>query len=61
MTLDEARRYMEEGHFAKGSMQPKIEAVIAFLESGGQQALITNPENIARALAGHTGTWIGRE
>jgi carbamate kinase len=61
MTLDEAWRYMEEGHFAKGSMQPKIEAVIAFLQSGGQQALITNPENIARALAGHTGTWITRE
>src|SRR5574341_713750 len=61
MTLDEARRYMEEGHFAKGSMYPKIEAVIAFLESGGQQALITNPENIARALAGHTGTRITRE
>lgn len=58
MTLDEARRYMEEGHFAKGSMQPKIEAVIAFLEHGGKQALITNPENIARALAGETGTWI---
>jgi carbamate kinase len=61
MTLNEARLYMEEGHFAKGSMQPKIEAVIAFLQSGGQQALITNPENIARALAGHTGTWITRE
>jgi carbamate kinase len=58
MTLDEARRYMEEGHFAKGSMGPKIEAVIAFLERGGKQALITNPENIARALAGETGTWI---
>ncbi|HEC23304.1 MAG TPA: carbamate kinase [Chloroflexi bacterium] len=58
MTLDEARRYMEEGHFAPGSMKPKIEAVIAFLERGGKQALITNPENIARALAGETGTWI---
>ncbi len=58
MTLDEARQYMEEGHFAKGSMGPKIEAVIAFLERGGKQALITSPENIARALAGETGTWI---
>lgn len=58
MTLSEARRYMEEGHFAEGSMKPKIEAVIAFLENGGKQALITNPENIARALAGETGTWI---
>jgi len=58
MTLTQARQYMEEGHFAKGSMQPKIEAVISYLERGGKQALITNPENIARALAGETGTWI---
>jgi carbamate kinase len=58
LTVDEARRYMEEGHFAPGSMKPKIEAVISFLDSGGQQALITNPENIARALAGETGTWV---
>lgn len=61
MTVSEARRYMEEGHFAEGSMKPKIEAVIQFLENGGQQALITNPENIARALAGGTGTWITRD
>jgi len=58
LTLSQARQYMEEGHFAEGSMKPKIEAVIAFLENGGKQALITNPENIARALAGETGTWI---
>jgi carbamate kinase len=60
ITLDEARAYMEEGHFAKGSMLPKIESIIAFLEHGGKQALITNPENISRALAGETGTWIKR-
>jgi len=60
ITLDEARTYMEEGHFAKGSMLPKIESVIAFLEKGGKQALITNPENISRALAGETGTWINQ-
>ncbi len=58
LTLSEARKYMEEGHFAEGSMKPKIEAVISFLEQGGKQALITNPENLARALAGETGTWI---
>jgi carbamate kinase len=58
MTVREARQYMEEGHFAPGSMRPKIEAVIGFLERGGKQALITNPANIARALAGETGTWI---
>ncbi|MDX1688365.1 MAG: carbamate kinase [Candidatus Promineifilaceae bacterium] len=59
MTLDEARQYLSEGtHFAKGSMAPKIQAVINFLEGGGERAIITNPENIERALAGETGTHI---
>ncbi len=59
MTLAEAKQYLAEGtHFAKGSMAPKIEAIIWFLESGGKQALITDPENIGRALKGETGTWI---
>lgn len=59
MTLAEARQYLAEGtHFAKGSMAPKIQAIIWFLENGGKQALITNPENIGRALRGETGTWI---
>ena len=58
LTLAEARKYMAEGHFAKGSMGPKIQAVIWYLERGGKQALITNPENIGRALAGETGTWV---
>ncbi|MBC8505499.1 MAG: carbamate kinase [Anaerolineales bacterium] len=59
MTLAEAKQYLAEGsHFAKGSMAPKIEAIIWFLESGGKKALITDPENIGRALRGETGTWI---
>jgi carbamate kinase len=59
ITLAEAKKYLEEGiHFAKGSMAPKIQAVIWYLEAGGKQALITNPENIGRALNGETGTWI---
>ncbi|MBP6470959.1 MAG: carbamate kinase [Chloroflexi bacterium] len=59
MTLAEAKAYMAEGtHFAKGSMAPKIEAVITFLETGGKKALITDPANIARALRGETGTFI---
>ncbi len=59
MTLAEAKQYLVEGtHFAKGSMAPKIQAIIWFLEAGGKQALITNPENIGRALKGETGTWI---
>ncbi len=59
MTVAEAKAYLEEGiHFAKGSMAPKIQAAIWYLENGGKQALITNPENIGRALKGETGTWI---
>jgi len=59
MTLAEAKQYLAEGtHFAKGSMAPKIQAVIWFLENGGKQALITNPENIGRAIKGETGTLI---
>jgi carbamate kinase len=59
MTLAESKHYLAEGkHFAKGSMAPKIQAIIWFLENGGKEALITNPENIGRALKGETGTWI---
>jgi carbamate kinase len=58
ITLSEAKRYYEEGHFAKGSMGPKIKAIINYLERGGQAALITMPESIGKALAGQTGTWI---
>ncbi len=59
LTLSEAKRYLAEGtHFAKGSMGPKIQAIIWYLEAGGQHAIITNPENIGRALRGETGTHI---
>ena len=59
ITLEEAKSYLAEGiHFAKGSMTPKIQAVIWFLERGGKKAIITNPDNIARALRGETGTTI---
>jgi carbamate kinase len=59
MTLAQARQYLAEGgHFAKGSMAPKIQAVIWYLEAGGKEAIITNPENIGRALKGKTGTHI---
>jgi carbamate kinase len=62
MTLAEAKQYLAEGkHFAKGSMAPKIQAIIWFLENGGKSAIITNPENIGRALKGETGTWIVNE
>jgi len=58
MTLSEAREYQAQGHFGKGSMGPKIRAIINFLEAGGKEALITDPENIERALQGETGTRI---
>jgi carbamate kinase len=61
LTLAEAKQYAVDGQFAKGSMLPKIEAIIKFLENGGKRALITNPENIGRALKGETGTWINKE
>ena len=58
MTVAEAKQYIAEGHFAPGSMLPKIQACIEFLEKGGEKALITDPENIPRALNGETRTWI---
>jgi len=58
LTAAEARQYIEEGHFAKGSMLPKIQAILRYLDAGGKKALITNPENIGRALRGETGTVI---
>jgi len=62
MTLAEAKAYLAEGtHFAKGSMAPKIQAIIMYLENGGKEALVTNPENIGRALKGETGTRVVRE
>ena len=58
MTVAQAKQYTKEGHFAPGSMKPKIEASIRFIENGGKQALVTNTENISRALRGETGTLI---
>ena len=59
MTLAEAKQLYQEGHFLAGSMGPKIEAIIAFLEANPNgQGLITDPPHIADALDGKTGTWI---
>ncbi|GAB4429640.1 MAG: carbamate kinase [Anaerolineales bacterium] len=58
MTVAEAEKYIQEGHFAPGSMLPKVQAIIKFLKEGGKKALITDPPNIQRALNGETGTWI---
>jgi carbamate kinase len=58
LTLREARQYIDEGHFARGSMLPKIEACVEFVQEGGPMAIITNPANLAEAVAGKTGTQI---
>lgn len=62
LTLAEVKRYLAEGtHFAAGSMAPKMQAVVGYLERGGTKAIITSPENMERALAGQGGTAITRE
>ena len=59
MTVSEAKAYLAEGtHFAKGSMAPKIAAIIRYMEAGGKHAIITTPEHIFRAVKGETGTHI---
>jgi carbamate kinase len=57
MSLAEARQRLDSGgHFAEGSMAPKVRAILEFLEAGGRKAIITDPPSIARALRGETGT-----
>lgn len=58
VTAGELTQYLHEGHFAAGSMKPKVEAVLAFVTQTGHQALISDPANIARALRHESGTWI---
>jgi len=58
MTVGEARRYLEAGHFPPGSMKPKIEAAIDFLEHGGQEVIITQPHLLEAAIHGSAGTRI---
>ena len=57
-TLSEIKQYLEEGHFKPGSMRPKIEAIIEFLEGGGKKAIITSPENLLKAVKGEGGTMV---
>lgn len=58
VTFHETKKYVEEGHFKPGSMLPKIQAILRFIENGGKKAIITNPESIELALEGKTGTHI---
>lgn len=56
LSIADSKKYLAEGQFGKGSMEPKVKAVLNFLERGGKKALITNPDNMVRALRGETGT-----
>ncbi|TRO43459.1 carbamate kinase [Candidatus Bathyarchaeota archaeon] len=58
VTVDQAKNYLKEGHFKAGSMGPKIEAAMGFVERGGDHAIITSLDKAVDALAGKTGTHI---
>jgi carbamate kinase len=58
ITVADCQRYLEEGHFAPGSMRPKIEAAIEFLEAGGERVIVTQPHHLEQALYGIFGTHI---
>jgi carbamate kinase len=58
MSVAECRRYLDEGHFAPGSMRPKIKAAITFLEQGGERVIITQPDHLEQALNDDYGTHI---
>jgi len=61
MSLSEAKKYSEDGHFLPGSMGPKVKACIRFLEWGGEKAIITSLDKAVDALDGKTGTLIYRD
>lgn len=58
MTVAEAQKYIEEKHFAPGSMLPKVQAALRFIEAGGKEVIITAPEFIEEAVLGGAGTHI---
>ena len=60
LTVAQAKEYMAQGHFKPGSMLPKVEAAINFLERGGETVIITSPEKLIEAVHGKTGTKMTR-
>ncbi len=60
LSVEECRRYLDEGQFPSGSMGPKIEGAVSFLEGGGVRAIIASLDNAESALSGKTGTFIER-
>jgi carbamate kinase len=60
LTVKEAKRFMADGQFPPGSMGPKIQAAIEFIENGGRRAIIASHDNLVEAMAGKAGTRIVR-
>jgi len=58
MSAAECRQYLDEGHFAPGSMRPKIESALRFLENGGTEVIIAQPHNLRADLSAIYGTHI---
>jgi len=58
LTVRDAKKFLKQGQFPSGSMGPKIEAAIEFLESGGKEVIIASPEKLIDALKGKSGTRI---
>ncbi|HEU68411.1 MAG TPA: carbamate kinase [Candidatus Acetothermia bacterium] len=58
MTIAEAKGYATEGHFAKGSMEPKVRATVRFIEAGGERAVIASLAQALEALEGRAGTQV---
>lgn len=58
LSLAQAKQYIAEGHFGVGSMLPKVEAAVDFVQNGGPKAIITGPDTLVPALRGETGTWV---
>ena len=58
MTIEQAGKYLVAGHFATGSMLPKIQSALRFLKNGGQEVIITGPEFISEAVTNGRGTHI---
>jgi len=58
LTVKEAETYLKEGHFAPGSMKPKVTAAVRFLRAGGKKVIITSPQKVSEALKGRGGTEI---
>ena len=57
-TVSEMKTYLEEGHFLEGSMKPKVEAAIDFVQKGGKESIIVDFYNLLPAIEGQTGTHI---